>query len=63
MRQSSSVSGLAAAPVASAAVSVSLIGRAPFIPEFSTCMYCSASTSPGRRVISLPSGVNRIMVG
>ena len=33
------------------------------MPKVSTRMYCSASTSPGSRVISVPSGLSRIMVG
>ena len=64
MRQSSAASpARAPAPVESPAARVSLIGRLPLIPIASTRMYCSASTSPGRRVISRPSGVNRIIVG
>src|SRR5450432_2452299 len=61
MRQSSGVSF--APSCASAAASVSLTGRAPFMPRLSTRMYWSASTSPGRRVISLPLAFSRIMVG
>jgi hypothetical protein len=40
-----------------------LTGRAPFMPMASTRMYWSGSTSPGRRVISVPSGVKSTIVG
>ncbi len=63
MRQSSGRSFACASPVASAVVSVSFTGRAPFMPSASTCMYRSGSTSPGNRVISWPSGVNSTIVG
>ena len=50
MRQSSGVSAWPRPPAsaASAAASVALTGRAPFIPIASTRMYWSASTSPGQ---------------
>ena len=56
IRQSSGRRLACASGAASAEASVSFTGRAPFMPRASTCMYRSGSTSPGKRVISLPSG-------
>ena len=49
---------------ARASANTALTGRwAAFMPSVSTWVYCAASTSPGRRVSSRPSGVNSSIVG
>ena len=54
--------GSAAASLPSAAASEALTEAPAFSARPSTSMYLAASTSPGRRVSSLPSGLNRINV-